>query len=313
MRRVEVSEFGGRKSLTLTTASVPEPAAHEVLVRIHAAGVNPYDWMTREGNGADVDLPWVPGWDFSGVITAVGDDVTGFHVDDAVFGMLADERGTYTEYAAIPATNLVRKPRTIPHTVAAGAPMAALTAWQALFDAGRLRPTQRVLIHAAAGGVGHLAVQLAAWVGAYTIGTASASNEAYLDDIGLDEFVNYREERFEDAVDPVDVVVDAVGGDTFERSMRVLTTDGHISKLPGPLTADESDLLARRGVSGTYPVVQWRPEQLRTVAQLLDDDGLDVRIDSVLPLDRAAAAHRRSESGHARGKVVLQMPTGRPS
>jgi NADPH:quinone reductase-like Zn-dependent oxidoreductase len=156
-------------------------------------------------------------------------------------------------------------------------------------------------------------VQLADWIGAYTIGTASASNEAYLDDIGLDEFVNYREERFEDVVSPVDLVVDAVGGDTFERSIEVLDSGGHISKLPSPLTTDESDLLARSGVSGTYPVVQWRPEQLRVVAHLLEEDELDVRIDSVHPLDRAAAAHRRSESGHARGKVVLQMPTGRPS
>ena len=307
MRRVKVSEFGSRESLTVTTDPAPEPAPHEALVRIHAAGVNPYDWMTRAGNGANVDLPWVPGWDFSGVITAVGNDVTGFHVDDAVFGMLADERGTYTEYAAIPGSNLVRKPRTVSHMVAAGAPMAALTAWQALFDAGRLHPTQRVLIHAAAGGVGHLAVQLADWIGAYTIGTASASNEAYLDDIGLDEFINYRDARFEDIVSPVDLVIDAVGGDIFERSIEVLRTDGHISKLPGPLTTDESDLLARSGVCGSYPVVQWRPEQLRTIARFLEEDELDVRIDSVHPLDSVEAAHRRSESGHARGKIILDV------
>lgn len=309
MKRVEVPAFGGRDSLTVTTASVPDPAPHETLVRIHAAGVNPYDWMTREGDGADIDLPWVPGWDFSGVVTAVGDDVTGFHVGDAVFGMLADERGAYAEYAAVPATNLVRKPRTVSHVVAAGAPMVALTAWQAMFDAGELRPTQRVLIHAAAGGVGHVAVQLARWIGAYTIGTASGSNEAYLVGLGLDEFVNYRQERFEDVVDPVDLVVDAVGGDTLQRSIEILETGGHASKLPAPLTADESDLLARSGVSGSYPVVQWRPEQLRSVAHLLDEGELDVHVDSVFPLARVAAAHRRSESGHARGKVVLRMST----
>jgi NADPH:quinone reductase-like Zn-dependent oxidoreductase len=265
--------------------------------------------MTRQGNGADVDLPWTPGWDFSGVVEAVGTNVTVFDVGDEVFGMLADERGTYAEYVPIPATNLVRKPHGVSHVVAAGTPMVALTAWQALFDAGGLRPTQRVLIHAAAGGVGHVAVQLANWVGAQTIGTASGSNEASLLGLGVDGFVNYRDERFEEAVGPVDLVVDAVGGDTFERSLEILRAGGHISKLPGPLTTDESELLAQSDATGSYPVVQWRPEQLASVARLVDANDVDVWIEAVLPLDRAVEAHRRSESGHARGTIVIEMPT----
>ncbi|WP_136602914.1 NADP-dependent oxidoreductase [Salinigranum halophilum] len=310
MKRVEVSEFGGPDSLTVTTDSVREPMPHEALVRIHAAGVNPYDWMTRKGNGADVDLPWTPRWDFSGVIAAVGSSITEFFVGDEVFGMLSDERGAYTEYATIPATNIIRKPRRVSHVVAAGVPMVALTAWQSLFETGRLHPTQRVLVHAAAGGVGHMAVQLANWIGAYTIGTASASNRAYLEEIELDEFVNYRQERIEAVVNPVDLVVDTVGGDTFKQSIDVLIDGGRIVKLPGPLTEYESDLLNQHDVNGTYPVVQWRPEHLCSVARLLKQGRLDLRVDSVFPLERVAEAHQLSESGHARGKVVLQMPSG---
>jgi NADPH:quinone reductase-like Zn-dependent oxidoreductase len=306
MEAVRVHRFGGVESLRVESLPVPTPSATEVLVRVRAAGVNPYDWMTREGSGADVSLPWIPGWDLSGTVDAVGSDVRAFDVGAAVFAMLADQRGTYAEYVAVPAANLVPKPETATHVEAAGVPMVALTAWQALFEAGRLRPDQRVLIHAAAGGVGHVAVQLANWVGAETVGTASGANRAYLDTLGLDEFVNYREQRFEEVVDPVDLVVDAVGGETFVRSLDVLAPDGHVVTLPRPLTDAESELLTERGVSGSYPVVQWRPEQLRSVAGLLDDGRLDVRVDSVFPLDDVVSAHERSESGHARGKVILE-------
>ncbi|WP_152043410.1 NADP-dependent oxidoreductase [Salinigranum salinum] len=306
MEAVRVHRFGGVESLRVESLSAPAPSATEVLVRVRGAGVNPYDWMTREGSGADVSLPWIPGWDLSGTVDVVGSDVRAFDVGAEVFAMLADQRGTYAEYVAVPAANLVPKPEATTHVEAAGVPMVALTAWQALFDAGRLRPNQRVLIHAAAGGVGHVAVQLANWVGAETVGTASGANRAYLDTLGLDEFVNYREQRFEEVVDPVDLVVDAVGGETFVRSLDVLAPDGHVVTLPRPLTDAESELLTERGVSGSYPVVQWRPEQLRSVVGLLDDGRLDVRVDSVFPLDDVVSAHERSESGHARGKVILE-------
>jgi NADPH:quinone reductase-like Zn-dependent oxidoreductase len=305
MRAVRVHRHGGVESLRVESVPRPSPSAGEVLVRVRAAGVNPYDWMTREGRGADVDLPWTPGWDLSGTVAAVGADVSAFEVGDDAFGMLADQRGTYAEYVAVPAWNLVPAPACSTHVEAGGVPMVALTAWQALFDEGGLRPDERVLVHAAAGGVGHLAVQLANWVGARTIGTASESNREYLAGLGLDEFVDYTSERFEATVDPVDVVVDAVGGDTLERSLSVLRPGGHVSTLPGPLADDAVELLADRPATASYPEVQWRPERLRAVSTLLDDGLLDVRVDSVHPLSDVAAAHERSESGHARGKVVL--------
>jgi NADPH:quinone reductase-like Zn-dependent oxidoreductase len=307
MQAVRVHEFGGRDQLRVETVARPEPAAAEVLVRVRAAGVNPYDWMTRAGEGADVTFPWIPGWDVSGTVEAVGGDVTTVVPGDAVFGMLADERGTYAEYVSVPVTNLVSKPPAVSHTTAAAVPMVGLTAWQALFDAAGCRPGQRVLIHAAAGGVGHVAVQLANWIGATTIGTASASNRSYLEALGLDEFVNYRSARFEEVVDDCDVVLDLVGGETFERSVAVLRPGGYLAKLPGPLTDRERTLLDDADLDGSYPVVQWRPEQLRTLSVLLETGALDVRLDSVYQLADVASAHARSESGHAKGKVVLEV------
>jgi NADPH:quinone reductase-like Zn-dependent oxidoreductase len=309
MQAVRVHEFGGRDQLRVETVACPEPAATEVLVRVHAAGVNPYDWMTRNGEGADVTLPWIPGWDVSGTVEAVGAEVTSVTPGDAVFGMLADERGTYAEYVSVSAENLVSKPPTVSHTTAAAVPMVGLTAWQALFDAAGCKPGQRVLIHAAAGGVGHAAVQLANWIGATTIGTASATNRSYLEDLGLDEFVNYRQEQFEDVVDDCDIVLDLVGGEAFERSVEVLHPGGYLAKLPGPLTDRERTLLDDADLDGSYPVVQWRPEQLRTLSVLLETGELNVRIDSVYPLEDVVRAHERSESGHAKGKIVLEVTT----
>lgn len=306
MRAVRIHEFGGPGVLQIEEVPRPTPGPDEVLVRVRAAGVNPYDWMTRNGEGAPVDLPWIPGWDLAGTVEGVGADVTAFEAGDEVVSMLADDRGAYAEFVAVPAGNLVRKPVSLSHAEAAGVPMVALTAWQALFDDGGLEPGQRVLVHAAAGGVGHLAVQFANWRGATTVGTASGRNREYLDDLGLDEFVNYREEHFEDVVDPVDLVVDGVGGDTLTHSLNVLKTGGHVSKLPGPLTPTEAELVAEGGWSASYPVVQWNAAQLETIAGLLDDGTVSIRIDRTLPLVEVAEAHETSEAREAQGKLVLE-------
>lgn len=304
MKVIRVHEFGDESQLRLDTVPTPKLTAGEVLVRVKAAGVNPYDWMTREGDGATVSFPWTPGWDLSGVVEGVGDGVSAYEPGDEVFGMLADERGTYAEYVAVPAWNLVSKPAMSSHEAAAGVPMGALTAWQALFDHGGLSPNQRVLIHAAAGGVGHVTVQLAKWNGAETVGTASWSNKAFLERLGLDEFVNYETERYEEA-EPVDVVIDAVGGETLKRSLAVLQPDGHVSKLPRPLTESEETALQEHGATGSYPVVQWKSEQLRTIAHLLDEGVLTVHVAETMPLEEAADAHELSRAGHTRGKIVL--------
>jgi len=306
MKAVRVHGFGDVATLRIESVPAPEPSAEEVLVRVRAAGVNPYDWMTREGNGAAVTFPWTPGWDLSGTVEAVGREVTAYGPGDEVFAMLADERGAYAESVAVPAANLVPKPASLSHARAAAVPMVSLTAWQALFDHGALQPDQRVLVHAAAGGVGHVAVQFAGWIGARVAGTASGANREYLTRLGVDEVVNYETERFEAVVDPVDLVIDAVGGDTLERSLDVLQPGGRIAKLPGPLTTAESRAIEAHGSTGAYPVVQWKPEQLRTIGRLVADGTVDVHVERVLPLDDVREAHELSESRHVRGKIVLE-------
>ena len=307
MRAVRIDEFGDVGTLKVDTLPKPEPSPDEVLVRVRAAGVNPYDWMTREGDGARVSLPWIPGWDLSGTVEEVGEDVAAFGPGEEVHAMLADRRGAYAEYVCVPSENLVPKPSSLTHTHAAGAPMASLTAWQALFTHGRLRPNERVLIHAAAGGVGHVAVQLANWIGARTVGTASESNRGYLERMGLDQHVDYRAERFEEVVEPVDLVIDPVGGETLVRSLEILKPDGHVAKLPGPLREHENEAIERHGSSGSYPIVQWRPEQLRAITYLLDGFALGIRVGHTFPLESVKEAHKLSQSGHARGKIVLEM------
>lgn len=310
MKAVRIHEFGGREALQLESVPKPTPSLGEALVKVHAAGVNPIDWKTREGVGLDVELPYTLGWDLSGTVEAVGDSVSSVSVGDDVIAMVP-EWGTYAEYVAVPVATLIPKPSSLSHIDAAGAPLVGLTAWQALFDEAELRPGQRVLVHAAAGGVGHLAVQLANWNGAYTIGTASDANRGYLDQLGLDEFVNYRDEAFESVVDQVDVVVDAVGNDVTVRSSETLNSGGHITKLTAPVSDEESRRVMAADGSLSYLLVQRRTEQLRTLALLLETGDLKIRVDSVFPLEEVDAAHERSESGHAKGKVILDVASAR--
>lgn len=229
MRAITQDTFGGPDVLRLADVARPEPLPTEVLVRVHAAGVNPVDWKTREGGGMAGVLgepPFVLGWDVSGVVEAVGFGVHTLEVGDEVYGMpwFPRQAGAYAEYVTAPARQFVRKPSTIGHDLAAAVPLAGLTAWQALADAARVEPGQRVLIHAAAGGVGHFAVQFAKHLGAYVIGTAREAKHDWLRSLGADELVDYTAVRFEDAVKDVDVVIDLIGDGVEETSTRSLET-----------------------------------------------------------------------------------------
>ncbi len=211
MQAVRFHSYGGPEVLVLEEVPRPQAGAGEVLIRVHAAGVNPIDWKVRAGHVKDWlphRLPLIPGWDVSGVVEAVAPGVTTFKVGDAVYGMLDFMRnGAYAEYVAARTGELVRKPRSIDHVQAAAVPLAALTAWQSLFEVASLAPWHTVLIHAAAGGVGHFAVQFAKWKGAKVIGTASANNESFLRELGADEVIDYRTTQFEEVVREVDVVL----------------------------------------------------------------------------------------------------------
>ncbi|RDI72710.1 NADP-dependent oxidoreductase [Halopelagius longus] len=315
MKAVRISETDGTEAVTYEDAPRPELDSDELLVRVRAAGVNPLDWLVCRGDLPsllDKPLPWIPGWDVSGVVESVGTEATGFEPGDAVYGMvrLPGAGETFAEYAAMKADEVAPKPPSLTHTEAAGVPMAGQTAFHALFEEAGLDAGQRVLVHAAAGGVGHVAVQFAADAGAHVVGTASERNEAYLRELGVDTFVNYREDRVEDVIDPVDVVVDAVGGEVLERSAAVVRPGGVVVTLPNrpPETLveefeDEYDVTVRFFDVTTDS----DPETLRRVSDRIESGAVEPTITDTYPLRKAQEALDRSADGHVRGKLVLTV------
>lgn len=309
MKAVRIHEFGGLDSLRVEDAPTPEPREGEVLVRIHAAGINPVDWKTCAGEGVASRLedpfPFIPGWDVSGVVEGLGAGVADFQAGAAVCGMVRWHwgGGGYAQYVAAPAADLVAKPHTLDDSQAAGLPLAALTAWQALFDTAELQTGQTVLIHAAAGGVGHLAVQLATWKGARVIGTASARNQAFLRELGVHDIIDYNGTRFEEAAKNVDVVLDCVGGEVQERSWRVLKPGGMLASIRGRPDAEQAEA---HGVRAQHVSVHTEQAQLRAIAGLANEGRLWVHVHETLPLDEVRKAHELSKTGHTRGKLVLR-------
>ena len=308
MRAVRLHAYGGPQVLTLEEAPLPRPGPGQVLIRVLGAGINPLDWKVRAGHLQEMlkyPLPLIPGWDLSGKVEEVGQDVTGFKLGDAVYGMLdLSEGGGYAQYVALKASSLAPKPSNIDHLQAASAPLASLTAWQSLFEAADLEAGQTVLIHAAAGGVGHLAVQLAKWKGARVIGTASARNKGFLEDLGADEVIDYRTARFEEAVQEVDLVLDTIGGETQERSWQVLKQGG---TLVGTLGIASPDAAQERGLRGEGVLVHPDGSQLARITELIEAGDLMPFVSTVLPLKEAAKAHELSQGGHVRGKIVLEV------
>ncbi|WP_452833928.1 NADP-dependent oxidoreductase [Streptomyces litmocidini] len=306
MRAVVVEQWGGPENLVEREVERPEPGLNEVLVRVHAAGVNPVDWKTR-ASGALIGWGDVPvlGWDVSGTVEAVGPGVGIFRPGDEVFGMplFPRQAGGYAEYVVAPARHLAPKPSSLTHVEAAALPLAALTAWQALVDAADVRPGERVLVHAAAGGVGHLAVQIAKARGAYVIGTASAAKHDLVRELGADEVVDYRAARFEDVVSDVDVVLDGLGGETAERSLKVLRDGGRLITLPGP----DDVPTAQDGVRAAWVLVEPDHLGLREITALVERGALRPVVDTVLPLAEAAEAHAIGERGRTTGKIVLTV------
>jgi NADPH:quinone reductase-like Zn-dependent oxidoreductase len=305
MKAVRIHQFGGPDVLKFEEVPRPEPGTRQVLVRVHAAGVNPVDWKIREGNLGKILLPSIMGSDFSGEIEALGPDVAEFRVGEMVFGSVADESGSYAEYALAPVSHIVEKPKAIDHVTAAAMPVPAMTAWQALFDEANLTTGQKVLIHAAAGGVGSFAVQLAKWKGAHVIGTASGANEQLVRSFGVDEFIDYRATRFEEVVRDVDVVFDTVGGDTQERSWKVLKKGGVLVSIVQPPTEQTAKAHGVRGIFMREDAT--RNQELTQIAKLVANGQIKVNVETILPLRDARKAQELSQTGHAHGKIVLSV------
>lgn len=315
MRAIVFDGAGGPSVLHEATEPVPAPALSELLVRVVAAGVNPIDAKTRSGAGVAALLPAspsIPGFDFSGVVVRAPFEAHPLQPGTPVFGMAPFPRsgGTYAEYVVAPSMSVARKPSSLSHVEAAGVPLAALTAWGLVVETARAHEGQRVLIHAGGGGVGHFAVQFAAYFGAHVTVTASSGNAAWLRELGASVVIDYRTTRFDEVVADVDVVIDLVGnvgGDTGTRSLRVLRPGGTYILVPTGSWPEYADAAAEAGVRSTSYKVIPDGGALATIARLLDSGAVQVYIDKVFDLGDAAAAHTAIEEGHTRGKIVLRV------
>ncbi|MFD9026735.1 NADP-dependent oxidoreductase [Streptomyces parvulus] len=307
MRAISQDVLGGPEVLKEVRPERPDPRPNEVLVRVRAAGVNPTDWKHRANGGFLGEPPFVLGWDVSGTVEAVGIGVAAFAPGDEVFGMLSYPfgHGSHAEYVTAPARTFTHKPAGIDHVQAGALPLVSLTAWQALVERADVRPGQRVLIHAAAGGVGHVAVQIAKALGAHVIGTASAGKHEFLRSLGADETVDYREADFAEAVKDVDVVLDTIGGDTALRSLRVLRPSGVVVSII-PVGSDEFfEEADRLGVRAVRMLVDADRADMRSVAELVEAGKLRATVERTFPLAEAAQAHALGETGRTTGKIVL--------
>jgi len=308
MKAVRIHQYGGPHVLQYEDAPRPEPGAGELLIRVRAAGVNPIDWKIREGTMKSVipyDLPMIPGWDMSGIVETAGTGATRLKKGDEVYSRPDVSRnGAYAEFIVVKESEVALKPKSVDFVQAAGIPLAGSTAWQALFDLAGLKAGQKVLIHGASGGVGGFAVQFAKAKGAYVIGTASKENVDYVRQLGADEVIDYRAQRFEEAARDIDVVLDTIGGETQDRSWNVLKKGGALVSLTQPPSQEEAE---RRHVRGLHQVTEPNAQELAQIAELVDEGRVKVNVETVLPLSEARRAHELSQTGHQRGKIVLNI------
>jgi NADPH:quinone reductase-like Zn-dependent oxidoreductase len=318
MRAALLEQAGGADRLQVGEAPVPDRVNAEFLVKVVAAGINPIDANTRAGRGvfsAIKSFPAVLGHDFSGVVVESPYAAHPIKPGDEVFGMVMVPRfsGSYAEYVSVPSLSVVRKPSTLSHIEAAGAPLAALTAWGMVVEVAKAHEGQRMLIHAGSGGVGHFAVQFASYFGAHVIATTSSPNVSWLRSLGAAEVVDYTTTRFEDVVRDVDVVIDLIGNvhdDTGSRSLKVLRPGGLIVNAPTGSWPTFQDEIAVANVRGTDFKVAPDGNALAVICRLLESSNVRVHVDKIFPLDQVAEAHRVLEAGHTRGKIVLKVAEG---
>jgi len=315
MKTIAIQEFGGRDKLQVMDLPIPPVGPQDVLIRIKAAGVNPVDWKIREGFLREVlphEFPIVLGWDVAGIVDKVGENVTDRRVGDEVYAycrLPIIHWGSYAEFMALPANNVAIKPSSLWFEHAASIPLAALTAYQSLFEAGQVQNGETILIHAAAGGVGGFAVQMAKYRGATVIGTASPSNHDYLRGLGVDRVIDYSAQDFRQVIREwypagIDLVFDCVGGDVLEQSVGLLNSTGRLITIVEPAQAES---LKRQGANVTFVFVAPNTLQLDELTKMVDDGHLHTHVAGTYPLEDAAHAHEVLERHHVRGKLVLTV------
>jgi NADPH:quinone reductase-like Zn-dependent oxidoreductase len=309
MKAIQIHNYGGVEELVYEEIPQPSIAPDEVLIKVYASGVNPVDWKIREGLRKTVfptTLPLTPGWDLSGVIESVGTEVNEFKKGDEVYSRPNITRnGSYAEYTAVKASEVAHKPKTIDHITAAAIPLAGLTAWQALFDHGKLQPGQKVLIIGASGGVGHFAVQFAKWKGANVIAVCSSKNVDFVRTLKADQIIDYKTTRYEDTVKDVDLVFDVAGGDTKPNGWKVLKKGGIFVSITGK---PETNVPEAEGKTPIGFTVLPNKEQLIQIAKLVDEGIVKPVVSIILPLSDARKAQDMLQHGkNLRGKIVLKI------
>ncbi|MFP3833761.1 NADP-dependent oxidoreductase [Chryseobacterium sp. SIMBA_028] len=315
MKAIVLEKFGGVENLIYRDIEIPEIKQNEVLVKVKAISINPVDVKVRSrlaplAEDLLMNNPLILGWDISGEVIKTGSETTAFNIGDEVFGMInfVGHGRAYAEYVAAPVEHLALKPENISHVEAAASTLAALTAWQAFDRYGKLRPTDKVLIHAASGGVGHFAVQIAKHIGAHVVATGSAGNKDFVLGLGADEFIDYRNVCFEEALHDIDFVLEAVGGANFQKSVQVLKPFGTIVTLPSGYTKEDELKAQEKQLHACYFMSVYSSGQdMQHIASLLQNGILKPHVSHVFGFDEMAEAHLQVETNRTIGKVVVKL------
>ncbi len=314
MRAVILNEFGGIENFAIREVPIPDVKPDEVLIRIHAIGIDQIDIKTRKGSGMaskyPPESPIILGWDVSGVVVEKGTDVTDIETGDEVFGTInfPGAGGAYAEYIAAPANQLAKKPENISHPEAAAATQSPLTAWQALVKAGKLREGMKVLIHGAAGGVGNYAVQIAKSFGANVTATAAGKDFQFVKDLGADEIIDYQTQQFEELTDGFDLILDSIGGENFVRSLKVLGNDGRIILLPSDKKEDAEKAAREQQVNGySHILMHSSGDDMKQIARMLEEGAMKVYISKIFAFEEIPQAQQQLEEGGNTGKIVIEV------
>ena len=313
MKGIILKDQGGVENLSIENLETPLPKPTEVLVKVHAISINPVDIKTRKGGALYASMkenpPVILGWDISGIIISVGSEVRNFKEGNAVFGMVnfPGQGKAYAEYVSAPADHLALKPQNISHAEAAATTLAALTAWQVLVHEAKVQKGQHLLMHAAAGGVGHFAVQIAKHLGMKVTGTASAANEAYLRELGVDYFIDYTSKDLVAEAKDIDVVFDPIGGETTAKSLQVLKPGGTLISIVGGVKDHLSPVIQEKKINAKNYLVKSSGADMEELAQLLQQGILKPTISHQFSFEEMAKAHQQIETGKTRGKIIVNV------
>lgn len=311
MKAIKLNAPGGVEELVYMETEIPNLQPGEVLVKTKAISINPVDVKSRQGKGfygrIKDEKPIILGWDISGVVTESESDI--FKIGDEVFGMVnfPGHGKAYAEYVTAPANQLALKPKNITFEAAAAATLVALTAWQVLVNNAQVQPGQKVLIHAASGGVGHFAVQIAKHLGAQVTGTSSAKNKDFVMNLGADHHIDYQSYSWDVQADEYDFVLDAIGGDNFEQSIRITKAGGTVISIPSGLNDELTESASAKGVKGYFVLVQSNGEDMKQIASLLEKGIIKTHIAQVFSFAQMREAHLQQESGRTVGKIVVKV------